>query len=236
MSGGGTSSSTIDEEIKKSSALPVVLGVDFYRAKLVSPVFDTKAVTSANAVASESGRTLWQTQNRATLGETAVLTQRGGGQGNACGGGVPSTVDLRSSLELSPQPAESAAQSFELRTTGSLSGSLFRTGDIFNGCGAQSGDVRASVFIDARVRTLVRSSSAKAIHVSLDRIDDAEVTVKDWTDKELSASSTTGTERVFALPGAGVYNVRVLGRRTVSASGPEFRQVNEQGNFKVFVQ
>lgn len=249
MSGGGTSSSSIDEFVKKSSALPVVLGVDFFspdlltkhRATLVAPVFDSRAVTTADAEAHEQRGTLWQANMQiARLGETGVLVQRGGGQGNACGSGVPSAVDLRNSIALVPQaPDSTATQSFVFTSTGSLAGGLSRDAQFTAGiltCQERPADVRASVRIDARVRTLVRSGSAKAIHVSLDRIDDPEVTVRDWTDKELPTSSTTGSERVFALSGAGVYNVRVLGRRSVSASGPESKQVNEQGTFKVSVQ
>jgi hypothetical protein len=245
MSGGGTSSASIDEFVKKSSALPVVLGVDFFdtafltrnRAMLVTPILETRALTSVEATARERGSIVWRTENVAPLGQQAVLAQRGGGQSNVCGGGVPSVVDLRSSLELAPRPAESAEQLFQLRTTGFMSGSRFTPGSIVTGCaGSEIGDVQASVRVDAQVRTLVRSASAKAIHISLDRIDDAEVTVRDWTDKDLSASSSTGSDRTFALAGAGLYTIRVRGRRTVSASGPENRQVNEEGTFRVSVQ
>lgn len=247
MSGGGASSASIDEEIRKSSALPVVLGVDFFDTdvlkqnlgRLVTPIFDTNAITSVDAVALEGSKVVWQTQKRAPLGRTATLVERGGGQGNGCGGGAASIVDLQSSLGPSSQPAENtAAQSFELRTTGALSGGLFRTGDILTGCSAESGGVRARIHIDARVNTVVRSDAASVIQVTLVRIDESSVSVTDWKGHFLESKAGAGSDRTMSFPlsGAGAYLVQVSGTRTISASGPETSLVDERGTFKISVQ
>ncbi len=115
-----------------------------------------------------------------------------------------------------------------------MSGSLFRTGDVFSGCSAQSGDVQASVRIDARVTTVVRSQAASTIQVVLDKIDESTVTVTDWNGKPLAARPNNESVQAinFPLVGVGAYTVRILGRRTVSASGPNSRSVDERGTFR----
>ena len=130
MDAGGDASSSVDETIKRNSAIPVVVGVDFFdseifkenRARLVSPIFSTTATTNARARASDPRRgVIWQTQRSGALGESLPLQQSGGGVGNVCGGGAPSTAALTSVLAPAAQtPERPESRSFEFSTSGTL--------------------------------------------------------------------------------------------------------------------
>jgi hypothetical protein len=244
MNAGGDAGSAIDETIKKNSAIPMVLGVDFFnpeifkqnQARLTAPVFHTTAQTNARVTASGPQGVIWDSQRTASLGQSLPITQSGGGGGNACGGGALSTASLNS--VVSPKEAASdqpESRSFEFSTFGKMSGGLSRT--LAFGCAAIPGNVEAQISFDTVVETIVRSEKQSVLRVDFTGGPAGRAEVRDWTGRSLAEStreSANGASSFdFALSGPGVYEVRVSGERHLRANGPSTQNIDEKGAFTV---
>lgn len=246
MTAGGDASSAIDETIKKNSAIPMVLGVDFFdpeifkqnRARLTAPIFSTTAQTHMRAHAIGDRGILWQTERSGTLGQTLPLQESGGGQGNQnCGGGAASTATLTSALAPAAQPAEhSDSRSFDLSISGTMEGGLSVNWTNFS-CQTQPAHVDALVSFNSVIETIVRSAETSILRVEFQGMPAGRVEVRDWKGNSLQQKSPETAAKdgalSFPLAGAGVYEVQVSGERILSANGPSIVPVNERGTFTV---
>jgi hypothetical protein len=249
MTAGGDASSAVDETVKKNSAIPMVLGVDFFdpdifkqnRTRLTAPVFSTTASTHMRATALDDRGVLWQTASSGKLGESLPLQQRGEGPGDPrCGAGVPSTAALTTMLAPAPHEERLESRSFDLYTSGNISGG-FSKRFVFTGgapsCQSQPVIVQAVVSYETTVETIVRSSAVSTLQVAFTDLNTGLVAVKDWTGKSLSQNPReVGVKDNifdFSLEGPGVYEVSVSSERHLTANGPSLLNVNEHETFTV---
>jgi hypothetical protein len=197
MNGGGDANANLDEVIRKASAIPVVVGVDFFnptllsknRAKLVAPVFSATAQTLTTASALEQqGRPLWRDERIAPLGEKVPLIRQGGGGEGSCG--HPSTVRLASVVAPSSQPSESlGSRQFNVNTSGDIVGGF--TGHTVAGpfgiknCVSTPETVEAQVSFDSSVKITVKSDTATTMQVSVTDLPSAVVQVSNWQGQDL---------------------------------------------------
>jgi hypothetical protein len=154
--------------------------------------------------------------------------------GLVCGLGVRPSVSLHG--ELSVANTTSGQASFEVSTTGSLTGGasqLLTAG----GCDKRVSTVRATVSFETNVRVIVRSEAASAMRVRNSGAYEVAAEVKDWEGKTSprSPSAATAGEVVFTLPGAGIYSVHVSGKRQLSAQGDVTTQANDREDFSIVV-
>jgi hypothetical protein len=253
MEGGGDANSTLDERIKNASSVPVVVGVDFFdpvllqenRAKLVAPVFSATGKTNARSRASGKTGQLWQIEQHVPLGQPAPIQRSAGGEGNNCGGGQQSVIQLTTLV------APAAEQSFgsmvyEFTATGTIAGGFFRAPGVqtpfgIQGCQPIPQNVQAEVSFDTTVKTIVRSDAATNLRVELAGIPSGTANVNDWRgqtlpEKPQSEAPAGATRRNFQLSGAGVYEVHVSGSAVVTANGGGNTPVTQRGTFTVAVQ
>ena len=100
--------------------------------------------------------------------------------------------------------------------------------------------MQAEVSFDSTVKTTVRSETARTLQVEFEFLQSASAEVRDWEAKPLTrrVQEVNPNPNVmdFYLKGAGVYEVHVTGNRTLSAIGPDARNVNDRATFKISVQ
>jgi hypothetical protein len=250
MNGGGESKSSIDAQIKKKSAIPVVIGVDFFNSdifkdnlvRLVAPAF--KATGHVNAVAKGSGGSglIWQQTAAAPLGQEARVSGSGSGRNSPyCGAGQPSIANISSSVVQSKEPESHNSASFAFVTQGTFAGGVSTSsGSAQNPftCSSNLGRVEAEISFQSIVNTVVKSDSATTLHIVFNGVSSPIVQLKDWNGKVIEPKSTGdgGLNLDFPLAGAGVYEVHVAGNRILTSRGPGTEQVNQQGNYTITVQ
>jgi hypothetical protein len=247
MNGGGDAGASIDETIKKSSAIPVVLGVDFFdteflsrnRAKLTAPVFSSTGETRTRTRSTGQRGELWSLDQRAPLGMSLPIHRTGGGEGSNCGSGQQSLINLNS-LVAPAVEQQLGITTYEFSTSGIVTGGFSRGpgGPFGVGCQQIPQTIDAEVSFDTSVKSVVRSDSATTLQVKFSNIPSVNVDVNDWqgTQLERRASKTNDPdgELNFKLSGAGVYNVHISGRTTISTTGTQ--EVNVRGSFAILVQ
>jgi hypothetical protein len=253
MNGGGDAGVNLDEVIKKASAIPVVVGVDFFnpallsqnRAKLVAPVFSATAQTRTTARALEQlgGRPLWQEERVAPLGDKVPLIRQGGGGNGSCG--HPSSVQLASVVSPSSQVSESLdSKQFDISTSGSIVGgqtghqtasSIFNVGN----CVAIPETVEAQVSFDSSVKITVKSDTATTMEVSVTDLPSTVIQVLNWRGQDLEPVKTEtpleNDAQRFKLSGAGVYELRLNGTQEFRATGTT-TAINRRGTFTATIQ
>jgi hypothetical protein len=252
MNAGGDVNADVDQIVKQVSETPVVLGVGFFkpelfrqrRAELVGPIFKSQAHATASAAASDASGQLWQDQRITDLGQTAQLHRQGSRNVGPCGPGVPSTTFLTTTVDAVPAENGPApqAQTLSLTTTGALTGgvSLVPPSNPFiRSCQGHDAQVKVSVAFQGMVQATVRSAEARILEVSVTNLSAPEVKVEDWNGNALPANGSDSpeadAERGFRLSGPGIYNVQVLGERTLTASGASTVQVNDRSIITVKV-
>ena len=145
---------------------------------------------------------------------------------------------LTSSVSLSSQSPDLTTRSYEFTTSGVISGGLSRSAA--QACQPIPNAVQAEVSFDSTVKTTVRSETARTLQVEFEFLQSASAEVRDWEAKPLTrrVQEVNPNPNVmdFYLKGAGVYEVHVTGNRTLSAIGPDARNVNDRATFKISVQ
>lgn len=249
MNGGGESQSAIDAIIKKSSAIPVVIGVDFFdpvvfqnnRGRLVAPAFNATGQVNALAKATGDRGILWQQNAAAPFGQEARLNGSGTGPVSPyCGGGTPSTANLTSSVVQKKNVELPDSASFAFVTLGTFAGGVSTSSGSGQNpfvCRSNLGRVEAQISFHSIVETVVKSDSATTLQIVFNGVSSPAVQVKDWNGKVLEPKSTSegGLNMTFPLAGAGVYEVRVAGNRILSSHGGGTQEVNQQGNYTITV-
>ena len=246
MNAGSDTSSDVVETITKDSAIPVVVGVDFFdsqifkqnRARLVAPVFSATGQTSARAISSNSHQVLWTSESGGAFGEDVELFgDEHADENTSCPGNANSDVTLRSKLAPSrwPAPQLTKSREFEFITEGSITGGI---SGFQPRCEYEPVKTEAHMSFQTAIETTIRSNKARILLIDLQgggtKIR-AEVQVQDWTGRLIHPTTTrthrmlypdeTETQYEFPLRGAGVYQARVSGEQVVSVAGEKSLQV-----------
>jgi hypothetical protein len=252
MDVGGDARSALDETIRKNSATPVVVGVDFFdssifkenRARLVTPIFSATAETKVSAGAMiPEGMLLWGVKGTGALGQPASIQHSGPPEPGyeQCHAGIEPSAILTSILVPAARSADRPeSQSFELLTSGTIVGGVSAGwSDLNCKARARAGIIEADASFDSVVETIVRSDEASILQVEFAGLHVGSVDVRDSNGHLLAqkGSETEKTGSVFSFPisGAGVYEVRVSGNRPLSTDGPSRVTVKERGTFTVSV-